>query len=51
MLKNTFLSFVIVQSVGGGLLSGFMIDGKLSSGVRIGFVLVLISFFVFKFMF
>ncbi len=51
MLKNTFLSFVIVQSVGGGLLSGFMIDGKLSSGVRFGFVLVLISFLVFKFMF
>jgi flagellar protein FlaJ len=51
MLKNTFLSFVVVQSLGGGLLSGFMMDGKLSSGVRIGFVLVLISFLVFKFMF
>jgi len=51
MLKNTFLSFVVVQSVGGGLLSGFMMDGKLSSGVRFGFVLVLISFLVFRFMF
>lgn len=51
MLKYTFFSFVMVQSIGGGLLGGFMMDGKLSSGVRFGFILVLISFFVFKFMF
>ena len=51
MLKNTFLSFVVVQSIGGGLLGGFMMDGDLSSGVRFGFILVLVSFFVFKFMF
>jgi flagellar protein FlaJ len=51
MLKNTFFSFVLVQSLGGGLLGGFMMDGKLSSGVRFGFILVLVSFFVFKFMF
>ena len=51
MLKNTFFSFVLVQSLGGGLLGGFMMDGRLSSGVRFGFVLVLISFFIFKFMF
>lgn len=50
-IKNTFFSFVLVQSIGGGLLGGFMMDGKLSSGVRFGFVLILISFFVFKFMF
>ena len=50
-LKNTFLGFVLVQSVGGGLLGGFMTDGRLSSGVRYGFVLVLITFFVFRFMF
>jgi len=50
-LKNVFLLFVLVQSVGGGLLGGFMMDGKLSSGVRYGFVLVLVSFFVFKFLF
>ena len=50
-LKNTFFSFVLVQSVGGGLLGGFMMDGKLSSGVRFAFILVIISFFVFKFMF
>jgi len=51
MLKNTFFSFVLVQSIGGGLLGGFMMDGKLSSGVRFGFILVLVSFFTFKFLF
>ena len=50
-LKNTFFSFILVQSVGGGLLGGFMMDGKLSSGVRFGFILVLVSFFVFKIFF
>ena len=50
-LKNMFLIFVLVQSVGGGLLGGYMMDGKLSSGVRYGFVLILVSFFVFKFLF
>jgi flagellar protein FlaJ len=58
LLKNTFFCFILVQSIGGGLLGGFMTDGKLfmtdgklSSGVRFGFILVLVSFFVFKFMF
>ena len=51
LLKNTFFLFVLVQSVGGGLLGGFMMDGKLSSGVRFGFILVLVSFFVFKLLF
>jgi len=51
LLKNTFFSFVMVQSIGGGLLGGFMMDGRLSSGVRFGFILVLVSFFVFKFLF
>jgi len=50
-IKNAFFAFVIVQSIGGGLLGGFMMDGKISSGIRFGFVLVLVSFFVFKFMF
>jgi len=50
-LKNVFLTFILVQSTGGGLLGGFMMDGKLSSGVRYAFILILISFFVFKFMF
>lgn len=51
LLYNTFFTFVLVQGIGGGLLGGFMMDGKLSSGVRFGFVLVLISFFIFKIMF
>jgi len=51
LLKYMFFSFVLVQSIGGGLLGGFMMDAKLSSGIRFGFILVLISFFVFKFMF
>jgi len=51
LLKNTLFSFVFVQSIGGGLLGGFMMDGRLSSGVRFGFVLVLVSFFTFKFLF
>jgi flagellar protein FlaJ len=50
-LKNTFFTFVLVQSLGGGILGGFMMDGKISSGIRFAFILVLISFFVFKFMF
>ena len=50
-LKDTFFIFVLVQSVGGGLLGGFMMDGKLSSGVRYGFLLVMITFFVFKVLF
>ena len=50
-LKNSFYAFILVQSIGGGLLGGFMMDGKLSSGVRFGFLLVLISFFTFKLFF
>jgi len=51
LLKNMFFSFIMVQSIGGGLLGGFMTDGNLSSGIRYGFILVLVSFFIFKFMF
>ncbi len=51
LLKYMFFSFVLVQSIGGGLLGGFMMDGKLSSGIRYGFLLILISFVVFKFVF
>jgi flagellar protein FlaJ len=50
-LKNTFFGFILVQSLGGGLLGGFMMDGKLSSGVRFGFILILITFLIFKFIF
>jgi len=51
LLKYSLFSFVIVQSLGGGLLGGFMMDGRLLSGIRFSFILVLISFFIFKFMF
>jgi flagellar protein FlaJ len=51
MLKYALYSFVFVQSVGAGILGGFMMDGKISSGIRYSFILVLISFFVFKFLF
>ncbi len=50
-LKQVFYLFVVVQSMGGGMLGGFMMEGRLSSGVRYAFMLVLISFFIFKFMF
>lgn len=50
-LKDTFFIFVLVQSIGGGLLGGFMMDGKLSSGVRYGFILILTTFFTFKILF
>jgi len=50
-LQYTLFSFVYVQSIGAGVLAGFMMDGKLSSGVRYSCVLGLISFLVFKFIF
>ena len=50
-LQYTLFSFVYVQSIGAGVLAGFMMDGKLSSGVRYSCVLGLISFVVFKFLF
>ena len=50
-LKYALFSFIYVQSLGSGILAGFMMDGKLSSGVRYGCVLALISFIVFKLMF
>ena len=50
-LQYTLFSFVYVQSIGAGILAGFMMDGKLSSGIRYSCVLGLISFVVFKFLF
>jgi len=49
-LKYAFFSFVFVQSIGAGLLGGFMIDGKLSSGVRYSFILLLTSFIALRFL-
>ena len=50
-LKYALFSFVYVQSIGSGVLAGFMMDGKLSSGVRYGCGLAIISFIVFKLLF
>jgi len=50
-LKNMFYIFVFVQGLGGGMLGGFMMDGRLSSGIRYSFVLILVSFILFKFLF
>ena len=49
--QYVLFSFVFVQSIGAGVLAGFMTDGKLSSGVRYSCALGLVSFFVFKFLF
>ncbi len=50
-VKTMFFTFVFVQSLGGGLLGGFMMDGRLSAGIRQAFILVLISFITFKLLF
>jgi flagellar protein FlaJ len=51
LLKYSLFSFVYVQSIGAGILSGFMMDDNLSSGVRYSCVLAIISIIVFKFLF
>lgn len=51
VLKYTLYSFVFVQSIGAGVLAGFMTDGKLASGIRYSCILGLISFFTFKLLF
>lgn len=50
-VKTMFFTFVFVQSLGGGLLGGFMMEGRLSAGIRQAFILVLISFATFKILF
>lgn len=50
-LQYVLFSFVFVQSIGAGVLAGFMMDGKLSSGFRYSCVLGLSSFLVFKLLF
>lgn len=49
-IKYAFFSFTFVQGIGAGLLGGFMMDGKLSSGVRYSFILVLTAFIALKFL-
>jgi flagellar protein FlaJ len=50
-VKTMFFTFVFVQSLGGGLLGGFMMEGRVSAGIRQAFILVLISFIAFKLLF
>ena len=50
-VKNMFFAFIFIQSMGGGILGGFMMEGKLSSGIKQAFVLILVSFVVFKILF
>lgn len=47
-VKNMFFTFVFVQSIGGGLLGGFMMEGRVSAGIRQAVILVLITFLTFK---
>ena len=51
LLKYGLFSFVFVQSIGAGVLAGYLMDGRVSSGVRYGVVLGIISFIVFKLLF
>ena len=48
MLEYTLFSFTFVQSLGAGILAGFMSDGKLSSGIRYSVILGVITIIVFK---
>jgi flagellar protein FlaJ len=50
-VKDMFFAFIFIQSIGGGLLGGFMMEGKLSSGIKQAFILILISFGIFKILF
>jgi len=50
-VSTMFFAFVFIQSIGGGLLGGFMMEGSISSGVRQAFALVLVSFITFKLFF
>ncbi len=48
LLNYTLYSFCFVESIGSGLLAGFMMDGKLASGVRFSVLLGIISIIMFK---
>ena len=47
-LKYSLYTFTFVQSIGAGIISGFMMDGKVSSGIRFSCILGIISFIIFK---
>jgi len=47
-LKYSLYTFTFVQSIGAGIISGFMMDGKVSSGIRFSCILGIVSFIIFK---
>ena len=47
-LKYSLYTFIFVQSIGAGIISGFMMDGKVSSGIRFSCILGIVSFIIFK---
>jgi flagellar protein FlaJ len=51
LFKNSLYSFVFVQGFGTGILGGYMMDGRIISGIRYSFLLGVISIFVFKLLF
>jgi flagellar protein FlaJ len=51
LFKNSLYSFIFIQGFGTGILGGYMMDGRLSSGIRYSFLLGLISILVFKLLF
>ena len=48
LLEYTLYTFVFVQSIGAGILAGFMADGKVSSGIRYSCLLTIITIIAFK---
>lgn len=50
-LQYGLFSFLFVQSMGAGMLSGFMKEGELSAGIRYSFFLGLITIIVFTVLF
>jgi len=51
LLKYGLFSFVFVQSIGSGVLAGYLMFGRIASGLRYGVVLGIVSFIVFKLLF
>jgi flagellar protein FlaJ len=51
LFKNSLYSFIFVQGFGTGILGGYMMDGRLSSGIRYSFLLGIVSILVFKILF
>jgi len=48
-IVNVFYSAIIIQSIGTGIVAGIFEDGHLESSVKHIFIMVLASWFVFKF--